>query len=592
MNNHISDGELLRAVDGELSKDEVARINEHLAACWMCRTRLNDFEDTIHRFVRIHISDFSEQATEIDGPRAMLRARIAELEKAESFSWWDTLSLSMKRRAVPALVTVGLIIVVFVSVQRPRGHQIVAKITVTDVLNEAEIGEQAQIHLTKQPVTYQKVRIRLGGKSFNRSIYRDVNNRRDSVSVQSDGQAMSEQDAARELRPIERAFSEAKLDWQAPLSPTRLSGWRSALQTKADRVDQEGSATQISTSTHEGPIAEATVEFRNADYHPVSETLRLRDNHVVEIAELEYKVIELKQLDAAVFAAHPGQSVREKNVGGLALELAVMECLNRVNAFMGDQISIERNHDSVLVHGVVDGKQRRDEIVGALGLLAKDEDLHLDIAVPSGVVRSQANSTRETVEGIEGFQRAPADASLRQFFGKSSADDTATQEQVERFTGEVSLHSHAARAHALALKQIAERFSPEDLAAMTPEQHKHWRDMLQSHALDVLKETRLMGENLEPIFGGNSEDRRPLVSSLKSDAELIDAAAKLSDLTSSNDNAVWHSFAASTQASNVTLVCLPEFWDSLVDAEVLAQEISDSTKYEDTHSKGPFAQSI
>jgi len=85
-----------------------------------------------------------------------------------------------------------------------------------------------------------------------------------------------------------------------------------------------------------------------------------------------------------------------------------------------------------------------------------------------------------------------------------------------------------------------------------------------------------MRENLEPIFHANTEDKRSLGSNLKSDADLVYAAAKLSDLTTSNDSAVWHSFAASTQASNVTLVCLPEFWESLLDAEILAEEISAS----------------
>ncbi len=143
----------------------------------------------------------------------------------------------------------------------------------------------------------------------------------------------------------------------------------------------------------------------------------------------------------------------------------------------------------------------------------------------------------------------------------------------------------------LLFKQIAERFFPDDLSAMTPEERREWRAMLRSHATAVLQETRLMRENLEPIFGMNSEDKRPLISNLKSDADLVYAAAKLSDLTSSNDNAVWHSFAASTQASNVTLVCLPEFWESLLDAEILAQEISESTKYEEPHFRAPIAQS-
>ena len=86
-----------------------------------------------------------------------------------------------------------------------------------------------------------------------------------------------------------------------------------------------------------------------------------------------------------------------------------------------------------------------------------------------------------------------------------------------------------------------------------------------------------MRENLEPVFRANAEDKRSLVSNFKSDADFVNAAAKLSDLTASNDTAVWHSFAASTQASNVTLVCLPEFWESLLDAEILAEEISAST---------------
>ena len=388
------------------------------------------------------------------------------------------------------------------------------------------------------------------------------------------------------LDPVERVFSEAKLDWEAPLSPSHLSGWRSALQVKTDQVHRDEAITEVSTATPEGPIAEATVKFRNADYRPISETLRLRDNRVVEIAELDYGVLELNKVGADLFdagsapvlAVHAaGSEDSQANIGGVALELEVMRRLDRANALMGEQLSIERHRDSVHVRGVVDDKQRRAEIVMALGLAAKNPALQLDIAVPNGTVQGRKRIVHESVEGIEGFQRAPADGSLREFFAKKPITGTTTEEEVERFMDEVSLHSQSARAHALALKQIAERFSPDDLKAMTSEEHRQWRGMLQSHASAVLKETRLMRENLEPIFGANAEDNRSLISNFKSDADLVYAAAKLSDLTASNDSAVWHSFAASTQASNVTLVCLPEFWDSLLDAEILAEKISAST---------------
>ena len=586
MNDHIREAELLRAVDGELSKDRAAQINEHLAACWMCRTRLSDFEETIHRFVHVYMNDFKSQIPEIDGPRALLRARIRDMERVENHSWWEGLSLPLLRWRVPASFAVAFLVIATISFPFIKARRVAPQVTVPEILSKAESGEQIRLREVNQPVTYQKVQIRVEGNGYNRSIYRDMRKARHVAKLQSIARPMSEKDAARVLAPVERVFSEAKLDWEAPLSPSRLSGWRSGLQVKADQVRIDQTTTEISTATPEGPIAEAKVKFRNADYHPIAETLRLRDNRVVEIAELDYRVFELNQLNADVFgtesapvlAVHvAGSEGSQATIGGLALEFEVMQRLDRANALMGEQISIERHRDSVHVRGVVDGKQRRDQIVAALGLAAKNPALQLDLAVPDGTVRAPKSVVHEAVEGIEGFQRAPADGSLREFFAKNPITGRTTEEEVERFTDEVSLHSQSARAHALALKQIAERFSPDDLRAMTSEEHRQWRGMLQSHARAVLKETRLMRESLEPIFRADTEDKRSLGSNLKSDADLVYAAAKLSDLTTSNDSAVWHSFAASTQASNVTLVCLPEFWESLLDAEILAEEISAST---------------
>ena len=401
MNDHIREGELLRAVDGELSKDRAAQINEHLAACWMCRTRLNDFEGTIHRFVHVYINDLKSQIPEINGPRALLRARIMDMESAEKRSWWEGLSLPLQRWRVSAFFAVALIVIAIISFPFIKPHRVAPEMTVPEVLNKAASGEQIGLRQAKQRVTYQKVQIRVEGNIYNRSIYRDTRNARHVAKLQSIARPMSEQDVARVLDPVERVFSEAKLDWEAPLSPSHLSGWRSALQVKADQVHRDQAITEVSTTTPEGPIAEAKVKFRNADYHPMSETLRLRDNRVVEIAELDYRVLELNQVNADLFdagsapvlAVHTaGSEGSQATIGGVALELEVMRRLDRANALTGEQISIERHRDSVQVRGVVDGKQRRDEIVMALGLAAKNPALQLDLAVPNGTVRARKSS--------------------------------------------------------------------------------------------------------------------------------------------------------------------------------------------------------
>jgi hypothetical protein len=583
MNDHIREGELLRAADGELSKDRAAQISEHLAACWICRTRLNEFEGAIHQFVRLYIHQSESSLPEIDGPRALLRARIMELEKVEKRSWRETLSL--RGWGVPVFSALAAVVLAAISFQFAVSRKAAPGLSVGEVLSKAESGEQVGLRQAKQPVTFQKVQIRVGGNTYSRSIYRDEINGRHVAKLESAAGHISEKDSVRALSPLEQTFADAKLDWEAPLSPSRLSGWRSSLREKEDRVRSGQTTTEVATATPEGPISEAKVTFRNADFHPISESLRMRDNSVVEIAELDYKVLELGHLKADLFNSEPAPlfttpapRLEESQDGdkGLALELEVMKGLDHANALMGEQISIERRRDSVDVRGVLDGKQRRDEILMALGPAVKNPALRLDLAVPGETARTPRSAVHETVEGVEEFQRAPADGSLREFFARKSVTGETTEEEVERFTDDVSHHSQSAKAHALALRQIAQRFSADELRAMSPEEHRQWHDMLKSHAGAVLNETRLMQENLEPIFRANAEDKRSLAPSLKSDADLVYAAVKLSDLTTSNDSAVWHSFAASTQASNVTLVCLPEFWESLLDAEILAQEISAS----------------
>lgn len=78
-NSHPSDQELLRAADGELSSRGTARVRAHLAACWDCRARMAEMEETITDFARARRQALDAQLPPIDGPRALLRAHLAEL---------------------------------------------------------------------------------------------------------------------------------------------------------------------------------------------------------------------------------------------------------------------------------------------------------------------------------------------------------------------------------------------------------------------------------------------------------------------------------------------------------------------------------
>jgi hypothetical protein len=79
--SHISDQELSMAADGELSSAREAEVLSHLAGCWTCRTRQFELEHTIGEFVRLHRAGGESLLPPAAGPRAQLKAQLAECSR-------------------------------------------------------------------------------------------------------------------------------------------------------------------------------------------------------------------------------------------------------------------------------------------------------------------------------------------------------------------------------------------------------------------------------------------------------------------------------------------------------------------------------
>lgn len=80
--SHLSRQELLQAVDGELSPRQADRAESHLEACWECRVRKQEIETAIGEFVRFQRQSFAARIATSDGPRALLKAQLAQLSRA------------------------------------------------------------------------------------------------------------------------------------------------------------------------------------------------------------------------------------------------------------------------------------------------------------------------------------------------------------------------------------------------------------------------------------------------------------------------------------------------------------------------------
>jgi hypothetical protein len=89
---HLSDGELVRLLDGELRARDIPRVEAHLEACWTCRVRKNEVESAISGFVLLHSNREELQIPCADGPRARLKSQLTELSQPQRWEWLRTLN--------------------------------------------------------------------------------------------------------------------------------------------------------------------------------------------------------------------------------------------------------------------------------------------------------------------------------------------------------------------------------------------------------------------------------------------------------------------------------------------------------------------
>jgi hypothetical protein len=133
-NVHLPDGDLIMAADGELPARRKAEVSAHLDACWSCRERMRSMEITISDFVRARNHDLDRelhhQTRQASGPRALLRARLAEASRthAPGFEWGHAI-----RRAVPAggvfLAVLSAVFIIFQATVNAEGPKPKAGLT-------------------------------------------------------------------------------------------------------------------------------------------------------------------------------------------------------------------------------------------------------------------------------------------------------------------------------------------------------------------------------------------------------------------------------------------------------------------------------
>ena len=255
------------------------------------------------------------------------------------------------------------------------------------------------------------------------------------------------------------------------------------------------------------------------------------------------------------------------------LEVEVTFLLNQIKANLGEQVSMSRTTGGVIqVEALVETEGRKAEMLSALGPVLKNPAVRIDIrTVAEAVKQGQKDSKpREgTVQEIEvANSRIPAESELRAYFSSRLVGNEAIEHEIDRYVTRAMSHSRQALLQASALKRLVERFSPEDMRALSPEARSRWLGMIKEHAQACRREVEALRQQLATIFGarGSSGEVGDVSTS-------IQAASRLVELSYANDEAVRSAFTISANGRATGGIKTDTFWRSLATVERLASVI-------------------
>jgi len=224
-------------------------------------------------------------------------------------------------------------------------------------------------------VELQQVRISAKGNSFVETLHRDLSNRRRPKR----GKVPAEQ------LEVESELAAAEIGWADPLSPVAFQDWRERQHNASDSViSHDGQLLTLTTAVPTGLVREASLTVRADTFHTVGRTVRFNNNDVIEIAELDDKVLPWTKSDPEWFEPLGAGTVTDEHSTRVPLatrarmalaptqdelneaELGVRLALLELNADAQERLSIDRKESGIVVEGLVATEERKQEITRRL----------------------------------------------------------------------------------------------------------------------------------------------------------------------------------------------------------------------------------
>jgi len=377
-------------------------------------------------------------------------------------------------------------------------------------------------------------------------------------------------------------------------------------EPSAVRVDHR-STTYVLTYEKERAIGasrllKASLTLNQSDLRPIEQTLLVQrggDLREYRSAETSFELVASKAVDKAVFEVEPEliggarptgrtgdwahrdltssrvpplTSALTPAVASAELEVDVAYLLNQAKADRNEQVALTRNAGgSLRVEGIVETEQRKSELLRALAPVSQNPAVTIEIrTVDESLQRTSKPSAISIYQAEASASSVAVDRELRDYFSRSTANGDL-DEAVRSFSSRTVKRAYDALFHAIALKQLINRFANVDMRTVAPDARAKWLTMVREQAAAFQRETAALRRELQPIFFVGAESNVVEDVAIADDADLAAAVEKLHKLALANNEAVRSAFTISSRSSASALKS--SFWRSSESAERLAQRI-------------------
>jgi len=549
---HPSDEDLLAFLDGEAAGRTSRRVQRHLAQCWSCRARREEFDLSISGFLKnrerllTSLSGDEPEAEDQITKRFQFRLRNAASEAdlltpARGGTPPSARRLHLRLSLPVAASLLAVVCAFYVVIQ--FNH--VPTVSAQEILRRASEEGNRQIAKVAKPVVHRKLRVTrrtpdsVRADAITWESWNDQENRRFVQRVADADQEPSftndinkHQPSSGLLAELQTVFRENGYDVEEPLSSKNHERWRQSLKNSSEEVVETalpaGGAALVVKTGAAGPypahsIIQAELVVRTGDWHPVEQRLRVQGKERVldyEIKERTFEVVTLTALPPTLFTAvvpplpvttstRPSSppAVLSSEAELLAVEIQAHYALHQLKACLGKPVHIRRNTAGrIEVGGLVETAEERDELKAALRTVpgATFEVQTVAEATQAAASGSPASTGARTLSSDTAgvtvrSGRMPLQLQLQQYFSRIDMQSAKADAVASLSNGAVTL-SRSIMIEAWALRRLAERYKGNQADSLTPYARILLQNMVQDHVNSVRLGVEKARHLLEPVL--------------------------------------------------------------------------------------------